>query len=76
MQEWAGSRSLPLWLPEDSLGFTSHDNAAALAAGLAPRPLESTLADTLAWRQEDPGRELGAGLTDTEETELLAEVPQ
>lgn len=76
VQEWAGSRSLPLWLPEDALGFTSHDNAAALAAGLAPRPLESTLADTLAWRQEDPGRELGSGLTDAEETELLAGVPR
>jgi nucleoside-diphosphate-sugar epimerase len=74
VQEWAGPRSLPLWLPDDELGLTSHSNAAAVSAGLLLRPLESTLADTLAWRLEDPGRELGSGLTDAEETELLAEV--
>ncbi|MDQ6641420.1 MAG: oxidoreductase [Actinomycetota bacterium] len=74
VQEWSGPRSLPLWLPDDELGFTSHDNTAALSAGLALRSLESTLADTLAWRQEEPDRELRSGLTDADEKALLTEV--
>jgi 2'-hydroxyisoflavone reductase len=72
VQEWSGPRSLPLWLPDEELGFTSHSNAAARSAGLELRPLESTLADTLAWRLQDPDRELRSGLTDAEETELLS----
>lgn len=71
VQEWTGPRSLPLWLPEDETGFTAHSNAAALSAGLALRPLEATLADTLAWRLQDPDRDLGSGLTSDQETELL-----
>lgn len=72
VQEWSGPRSLPLWLPEDETGFTTQSNAAARAAGLDLRPLESTLADTLAWRLEDPDRALGAGLSHAEERELLS----
>ncbi|MEP6814810.1 MAG: NAD-dependent epimerase/dehydratase family protein [Marmoricola sp.] len=75
VQEWTGPRSMPLWLPDEELGFTAHRNAAALSAGLSPRPLESTLADTLAWRLVAPDRALGSGLTDTEETDLLARRP-
>jgi 2'-hydroxyisoflavone reductase len=76
VQEWTGPRSLPLWLPDDEQGFTSHSHLAALSAGLALRPLESTLADVLAWRQTDPERELSSGLDDVEESDLLASVPR
>nr|WP_246401537.1 NAD-dependent epimerase/dehydratase family protein [Jiangella mangrovi] len=44
---------LPVWIPPgheyDSLGLHSADVSRALAAGLAPRPVEETVADTWAW---------------------------
>jgi 2'-hydroxyisoflavone reductase len=43
---------LPLWWPEtepDARGFLSIDVSRALAAGLAFRPLDETIRDTLAW---------------------------
>ncbi|HEY1329458.1 MAG TPA: NAD-dependent epimerase/dehydratase family protein [Casimicrobiaceae bacterium] len=46
---WVG---LPLWIPAndpDSGGFLSFDCGRAARAGLAPRPLTSTIADTAAW---------------------------
>jgi len=71
---WAGPRSLPLWLPEELAGLNAHDTTRARDAGLAPRPLEQTLADMLAWElAEGAGRERRAGLTDDEERELLEE---
>lgn len=72
--EWAGPRSLPLWLSDpDWRGFAGRSGRKAVAHGLAPRPLEETLADTLAWEEQlpVPGPH-GAGLTDAEERELLA----
>jgi 2'-hydroxyisoflavone reductase len=76
---WMGPRSLPLWLPDPAYaGFSARDTRAARAAGLALRPLEATLRDTLAW-------ELGrvpapvprrAGLLDEEEDALLARLAQ
>jgi nucleoside-diphosphate-sugar epimerase len=73
IRPWMGDRSLPLWLPmPDYAGFSTRDNSAARAAGLASRPLTETLADTLAWELEQgPERERDAGLTDDEERELL-----
>jgi 2'-hydroxyisoflavone reductase len=46
---WVG---LPLWIPRndpDSGGFLSFDCSRAARAGLVPRPLTSTIADTAAW---------------------------
>lgn len=46
---WVG---LPLWVPvndPDSGGFMSFDCSRAARAGLAPRPLTATIADTAAW---------------------------
>jgi 2'-hydroxyisoflavone reductase len=72
VEPWMGERSLPLWLPlPDYAGFSARDSGAARAAGLVTRPLEATLADTLAWeRTRDPGRRR-AGLADDDERSLL-----
>ena len=73
VQNWSGPRSLPLWLDDrDWYGMNARDCASARAAGLIPRPLEQTLADTLAWElaRPDPGPH-GAGLTNDEERDLL-----
>jgi len=66
-----GPRSLPLWLPDDSLALGSLRGDKAYAAGLAPRPLEETLSDVANWRQQDPERPWRSGLTDDEERTLL-----
>jgi 2'-hydroxyisoflavone reductase len=75
---------LPVWLDlarnPDFRGFLAVDVSRALAAGLAFRPLEETVADTLAWVRErpgPPGRVEGiavpspAGLSLEREAELL-----
>lgn len=68
---WGGPKSLPLWLPlPDYAGFADRSNRAAVAAGLALRPLTETLADGLAWELAHPG-ERSAGLTDEQERELI-----
>lgn len=74
VESWMGPRSLPLWLDDaDWHGMSARNTSRARAAGLVTRPLEQTLADTLAWEQSrpDPGPH-GAGLTDEEERRLLA----
>jgi nucleoside-diphosphate-sugar epimerase len=71
VHEWMGPRSLPLWLPDDSLALGSLRGDKAYAAGLAPRPLEETLSDVANWRQQDPERPWRSGLTDDEERTLL-----
>ena len=71
--EWSGPRSMPLWLADRSwYGMNERSNERALAAGLELRPLSDTLADTLEWElaREDAGPH-GAGLTDSDERELL-----
>ena len=75
VQPWMGERSLPLWLPPDSVGMTARQGALARSAGLLTRPLTDTLADTSAWelaRQQPRPRR--AGLTDADERRLLAEL--
>jgi len=72
VEPWMGPRSLPLWLPADSVGLNSSDTSVAESLGFARRPLAETLADTLDWRERNPGLELRAGLSDDEERELLA----
>lgn len=71
---WAGPRSLPLWLPDPALrGMNARSVTAAGGAGLVCRPLFDTLRDALAVRITGPdgGAPSGAGLTDSEERDLL-----
>ena len=77
---------LPLWLdlPRNPgyRGFLAADISRALAAGLSLRPLEDTVADTLAWlsaRDGVPAKESGVpirspGLTPEREQALLDEL--
>jgi hypothetical protein len=75
VQPWMGERSLPLWLPPDSVGITARRGARARSAGLLNRPLTDTLADTLTWElARDQRRPRRAGLTDDDERQLLAEL--
>lgn len=67
---WAGPRSLPLWLPEDARGLTSHDVTATFEAGLTTRPIGDTAADTLAWLRANPDAPR-TGLSRAEEQDLL-----
>ncbi|WP_166389175.1 NAD-dependent epimerase/dehydratase family protein [Nocardioides ochotonae] len=68
---WAGPHSLPLWLPRPAYdGMMAHDAAPALAAGLVPRPLATTAADTLAWLRSQPDAVV-TGLTADEEEGVL-----
>jgi len=74
VESWMGPTSLPLWLDDPAWhGLNTHSTDRARAAGLVTRPLEQTLADTLAWERSrpDPGPH-GAGLTDQDERRLLA----
>jgi nucleoside-diphosphate-sugar epimerase len=73
VQPWMGPRSLPLWLPAESIGLNAHDLRRAAELGLRTRPLTETLADTLAWELAEPG-DRRAGLTDADERDLLAEL--
>lgn len=73
---------LPLWLPTGAGldGLMALDDTRARALGLGWRPLEETVADTLAWTTEaappagaDYGTRIaGAGITSQREQELLA----
>lgn len=76
VDEWAGPRSLPLWLADPEMyGMNTRSNARARAAGLVLRPLAETLTDALADAlSADGDLARGAGLTDAEERELLAEL--
>jgi nucleoside-diphosphate-sugar epimerase len=74
VEPWMGPRSLPLWLPADSVGLNSSDMSLVESLGLRRRPLAETLADTLEWRDRHPEIALKAGLSDEEERELLAAV--
>lgn len=73
VQEWAGPRSLPLWLHSKGWeGFAARSTKAALAAGLVCRPLEQTLSDVLGWEvAQGQGRPRRAGLTPAEERQLI-----
>ncbi|HEY7094833.1 MAG TPA: NAD-dependent epimerase/dehydratase family protein [Ktedonobacterales bacterium] len=65
---------MPLWIPEkEGPGVGDVNCQRALAAGLAFRPLEETVRDTLAWRVTLPAdAEWPAGLKPEQEEELLA----
>jgi 2'-hydroxyisoflavone reductase len=66
--------SLPLWPAADTeMDINAADPARALAAGLTPRPLADTAAQTHAAEQVTPTpRPEGVGLTPEREAELLA----
>jgi 2'-hydroxyisoflavone reductase len=71
---------LPLWLAQSELEWAhmqEADVSRAIAAGLTFRPLDETVADTLAWAQAREERETadGVGLAPEREAELLAAVP-
>ncbi|MFE1663279.1 NAD-dependent epimerase/dehydratase family protein [Microbacterium sp. P02] len=75
VSEWAGPRSLPLWLVDRSwYGFNGRSNARAVAAGLTLRPLVETLEDGLAERAAHPPDVHLAGLTDADERALISEL--
>ncbi len=68
--DWMGPKSMPLWIDDPEWRyFATLDTRRARAAGLVTRPLDETLADTLAYEEaRDVPR--GAGLTDDDEREL------
>ena len=76
VEEWAGPRSLPLWLHSPGWeGFAARSSDAAVSAGLVCRPLEQTLTDVLRWElargddgQDRPRR---AGLEPAQERQLF-----
>jgi 2'-hydroxyisoflavone reductase len=68
VQPWT---ELPLWLPgDDYAGMARADISRALAAGLAFRPVEETVVDTLAWDRTVPGGR--PTLQPAKEQEILA----
>ncbi|MBD3221570.1 NAD-dependent epimerase/dehydratase family protein [bacterium] len=78
-QEVGAWMDMPCWVPTEGeyAGFGSNSNARAVAAGLAFRPLSTTLRDTLAWydgldaeRRESISQR--AGLSAAREQEVLA----
>jgi len=73
--QWSGPRSLPLWLADPEwYGLNARSIDRALAAGLALRPLEQTVRDILMDQSTQAAPPSGAGLTDEDERELLAEL--
>ncbi|MFC7876701.1 epimerase [Isoptericola sp. NPDC057391] len=74
VRPWSGERSLPLWLPRpEYAGMPAHDAGPAREAGLAPRPVEETARDTLAWLRATPDAHV-TGLTAAEEAAVVAVV--
>jgi 2'-hydroxyisoflavone reductase len=73
VQEWAGPRSLPLWLHTAGWqGFSARSTEAAVAAGLVCRPLRQTLSDVLDWeRSRDHVQPRRAGLEPEDERALI-----
>lgn len=74
--QWAGPRSLPLWIAEETmLGLGAVSNERAKAAGLVLRSTERTVRDTVAWaRETGTDTVLGAGLTAEDEQGLIGEL--
>ncbi len=74
VQGWAGPRSLPLWTPwPEYAGFGARSDERAITLGLARRPIEQTLGDTL---EDERSRGLDrtarrAGLDRSAELDLL-----
>lgn len=75
-QKVAPWKEMPLWVPETDAvlaGFMNVPIQRALATGLAFRPLQQTIADTLEWSaSRAPDHEWKAGLPAEREKQLLA----
>lgn len=72
---WAGSRSLPLWLPLADTGFAQRSARAFHESGGRIRPIEETVADVLADElARGIGRPRRSGLTASEEEAILRSV--
>jgi 2'-hydroxyisoflavone reductase len=72
VQPWS---DMPVWIPdtEEDAGFSRIDVSRAIDAGLAFRPLEDTIRDTIAWVETRPeDHEWRAGLNPDKERILLA----
>jgi 2'-hydroxyisoflavone reductase len=71
---------LPLWIPNADptfVGFYNINNAKAIKAGLAFKPLSTTVGDTLAWLKSRPfTKKLKVGMDIPRETELLIKYEQ
>lgn len=74
VEPWAGSDSLPLWLPlPEYAGFMSRDVSASLEAGLTSRSTEEIAAAALEWEEVlGLDRDRRSGITRDRERELLA----
>jgi 2'-hydroxyisoflavone reductase len=71
VRAWSGERALPLWLEPGYEGMLTRDVGAALAAGLAPRPVAEAAADTLRWMLAEPAAVARGGLDRAAEAEVL-----
>jgi Nucleoside-diphosphate-sugar epimerases len=73
VEEFAGERSLPLWIIDpDAAGHNSRDTTAAVAAGLTWRPIQELVRSALAWETERGlRRQRRAGLTPEQERQLI-----
>jgi len=69
---------LPLWVGEGAdpadAGFMQISSALAISEGLAFRPVEDVVRDTISWDREHPEFRSGATLSRERESELLAAV--
>jgi 2'-hydroxyisoflavone reductase len=64
---------LPLWLPGEEAAILQADVSRAISSGLAFRPLEETIRDTLVWAQSDGGAGPLAGGIETREAGMPAD---
>ncbi|TWP39038.1 NAD-dependent epimerase/dehydratase family protein [Leekyejoonella antrihumi] len=73
VSEWAGPKSLPLWLTDpDWRGFCDRNISAAQAGGLRLRPIEDTMRGALAYEESRAkSHPRAAGLSDADERNLL-----
>lgn len=70
--EIAPFTELPLWIPPEMAGMLAVDCSRAIAAGLAFRPTDAIVRDTLEWHATRPAETtLRAGLSPEREAKLL-----
>ncbi|ASP39120.1 epimerase [Bacterioplanes sanyensis] len=62
---------MPLWIHDAAININTADCQKAYAAGLALRPIEQTVLDTLTWAKNRSNTTLRAGLSAERESQLL-----
>lgn len=74
--QWAGKRSMPLWIADTAWhGMNARSTDRARSLGLEPRLLVETLRDALEHRsRRGDGDDRPSGLSSVEHAELLAEL--